>query len=67
MVEALGYLLRSSIGLKDPLITLEKELSIVRSYVTIQRTRFEERLDFRMDIPADLQDALILQNNAAAA
>lgn len=59
MVEALGYLLRSSIGLKDPLITLEKELSIVRSYVTIQRTRFEERLDFRMDIPADLQDALI--------
>ncbi|WP_438494111.1 histidine kinase [Paenibacillus sp. IHBB 3054] len=59
MVEALGYLLRSSIGLKDPLITLEKELSIVRSYVTIQRTRFEERLDFRMDIPANLQDALI--------
>ncbi|WP_245864407.1 sensor histidine kinase [Paenibacillus donghaensis] len=59
MVVALGYLLRSSIGLKDPLITLEKELSIVDSYVTIQRTRFEERLDFRMDIPAHLQDALI--------
>ncbi|WP_019911426.1 sensor histidine kinase [Paenibacillus sp. HW567] len=59
MVEALGFLLRSSIGLKDPLITLEKELGIVRSYITIQRTRFEERLDFHMDIPEALQDALI--------
>jgi two-component system sensor histidine kinase YesM len=59
MVEALGHLLRSSIGLKDPLIALEKELGIVRSYVTIQKTRFEERLDFRMDIPPELQDALV--------
>lgn len=59
MVEALGYLLRSSIGLKDPLITLEKELSIVHSYVTIQKTRFEERLDFHMDIPKCFQDAMI--------
>lgn len=59
MVEALGYLFRSSIGLKDPLITLEKELNIVRNYVIIQKTRFEERLDFRMDIPEHLQDALI--------
>ncbi len=59
MVEALGYLLRSSIGLKDPLITLEKELSIVQSYVTIQKTRFEERLDFHMDIPKCFQDAMI--------
>jgi len=59
MVEALGYLLRSSIGLKDPLISLDRELSIVRSYVTIQQTRFEERLDFRMDIPVELLDALI--------
>lgn len=59
MVEALGFLFRSSIGLKDPLISLEKELNIVRNYVVIQKTRFEERLDFRMDIPEHLQDALI--------
>lgn len=59
MVEALGFLLRSSIGLKDPLISLEKELSIVRSYVIIQRMRFEERLDFRLDVPDGLLDALV--------
>lgn len=59
MVEALGYLFRSSIGLKDPLITLEKEITIVRNYVIIQKTRFDERLDFRMDVPEHLHDALI--------
>ncbi|MEK4350257.1 sensor histidine kinase [Paenibacillus sp. FSL R5-0744] len=59
MVEALGYLFRSSIGLKDPLITIEKELTIVRNYVIIQKTRFDERLDFRMDFPEHLHDALI--------
>ncbi|KGE16734.1 sensor histidine kinase [Paenibacillus wynnii] len=59
MVEALGYLLRSSIGLKNPLISLEKELSIVRSYITIQKTRFEERLIFEMDIPKDIQNAQV--------
>ncbi|WP_342410730.1 sensor histidine kinase [Paenibacillus sp. FSL R10-2778] len=59
MVEALGYLFRSSIGLKDPLITLEKEITIVRNYVIIQKTRFDERLDFRMDVSEHLHDALI--------
>ena len=51
MVEALGFLLRSSISLKEPLLTLADEIEIVRSYVTIQKYRFEDRLDFRMDVP----------------
>ncbi|MEF2966045.1 sensor histidine kinase [Paenibacillus sp. M1] len=59
MVEALGFLLRSSIGLKEPLITLAKEMGIVHSYVTIQQIRFEERLDFHTDVPEELLDACI--------
>ncbi|MBT2293095.1 sensor histidine kinase [Paenibacillus albidus] len=59
MVEALGYLLRSSIGIKEPLITLDKELSIVQSYVTIQKTRFEERLDLQLEVPGGLEGTLI--------
>lgn len=51
MVEALGSLLRTSINLKEPLIPLSKELDIISHYVTIQRFRFEERLDFHLDIP----------------
>jgi two-component system sensor histidine kinase YesM len=50
ILEALGQLFRSSISLKETLITLEEELEIVRSYVTIQKFRFRERLHFEMQI-----------------
>lgn len=51
MVESLGYLLRSSISLKQDIISVEEELQLVQHYITIQRVRFEERLDFRLDVP----------------
>jgi two-component system sensor histidine kinase YesM len=51
MVESLGFLLRSSISLKEPLIPLSQELEIVLHYINIQRIRFEERLDFRLRVP----------------
>ncbi|WP_419873597.1 sensor histidine kinase [Candidatus Pristimantibacillus sp. PTI5] len=54
MVEALGSLLRTSINLKEPLIPLSKELDIINHYVTIQKYRFEERLDFNVDVPDKL-------------
>ncbi|WP_458120198.1 sensor histidine kinase [Paenibacillus sp. Z6-24] len=59
MVEALGFLLRSSVNMSDKLIRLGDELDIVRSYVTIQRMRFEERLDFIIDVPEELLDTHI--------
>lgn len=59
MVEALGFLLRSSVNMSEKWITLERELDIVRSYVTIQHTRFEERLDFDMDIAPEVGTARI--------
>ncbi|MFN7250363.1 MAG: sensor histidine kinase [Anaerobacillus sp.] len=54
MAEALGYILRSSINMKETLITLEEELRIVESYITIQSVRFEERLSFHIDIPKSI-------------
>lgn len=59
MVEALGFLLRSSLSDGTSLITLKSELDIVHSYVTIQRIRFEERLDFQLEVPDEYLDALI--------
>ncbi|CAI6085696.1 hypothetical protein PAECIP112173_04728 [Paenibacillus sp. JJ-100] len=59
MVEALGFLLRSSVNMSEKWITLEREMDIVRSYVTIQRTRFEERLDFDMHIAPEVGTARI--------
>ncbi|TCN21475.1 sensor histidine kinase [Mesobacillus foraminis] len=54
MVEALGHLLRNSINFNEDIITLEKELEIVNSYLTIQKYRFEDRLEFQMDIPSNV-------------
>ncbi|CAI6086678.1 sensor histidine kinase [Cohnella sp. JJ-181] len=59
MVEALGHLLRNSISLGDPLIPLREELALVESYVTIQKFRFEERLEFETDVPEALKGRLI--------
>jgi two-component system sensor histidine kinase YesM len=50
IIEALGQLFRSSISLKETLITLGEELDIVRNYVTIQKFRFRERLNFEMRV-----------------
>jgi two-component system sensor histidine kinase YesM len=51
MVESLALLLRYSVSLKEPIVTLAEELEIVQSYITIQKFRFEDRLDFSLDIP----------------
>lgn len=59
MVESLGFLLRSSLDDGTSLITLKSELDIIRSYVTIQRFRFEERLNFELEVPEEYLDALI--------
>ncbi|WP_237087895.1 sensor histidine kinase [Paenibacillus crassostreae] len=59
MVESLGFLLRSSINFDNQLITLGSEIDIVMSYVTIQKVRFEERLEFTIDIESYLENALI--------
>lgn len=59
MVEALAFLLRSAVSFEEQLIPLRKELDIVRSYVTIQTTRFDERLVFHLDVPEELMDAQI--------
>ncbi|WP_239615974.1 cache domain-containing sensor histidine kinase [Cohnella mopanensis] len=51
MVESLGFLLRNSINMKEEILTLGEELEVVRSYVTIQKYRFDERLDFKLEVP----------------
>ena len=60
MVEALSNLLRVTLNDDSGLIPLEKELSLVQSYIVIQRIRFDETLDYRLAVEADeLKDVLI--------
>ncbi len=46
MVESLGRLLRITLDKKQGCVTLEQELELIRAYMTIQKIRFEERLDY---------------------
>lgn len=55
IVGKLAALLRSSLDTsRQNLIPLAQELSIVRDYLEIEKARFGERLDYRVDVPAEL-------------
>ena len=61
----LTSLLRGVLRSDGEFTTLGRELSLVESYLDIERARFDERLRVRIDVPADLRLArvppLILQ------
>lgn len=59
MVESLGFLLRNAISLKNDVITVREEIEMVQHYITIQKFRFEERLDFSFDIHENVKGCLI--------
>lgn len=50
MVEALGMLLRETLSSSNDCPTLAHELEIVRNYLTIQKIRYEDRLNYNEDI-----------------
>jgi two-component system LytT family sensor kinase len=60
MIAGLSALLRESLegGLSD-LVPLEKELSMLERYVSIQRVRFGDRLDVRVAAEGDALRALV--------
>ncbi|MCL6590758.1 MAG: sensor histidine kinase [Firmicutes bacterium] len=59
IVESLGKLLRNAISNKAQLITLKEEIELLLNYITIQRIRFGERLDFRLEIEDKWQGIFI--------
>lgn len=59
-ISQLGELLRESIeSLPEGEIRLEKEIDILETYLTIQKTRFGEKLDYSIDIEEGLTAALV--------
>lgn len=59
IVEALGDLLRSSIGEHKELITVREELAFIHSYLKIQCIRFEDNLEIHFALPEESLDWLI--------
>lgn len=60
MLEHLGELLRMSLDhSEDQEIPLEQELAFLERYLAIQKVRFEDRLDVRMEVDPEVFHALV--------
>ncbi len=55
MTAALARLLRQSISNDNERIPLEKEIDYARSYLTIQQMRYKDKLEYEIDVEADIQ------------
>jgi two-component system sensor histidine kinase YesM len=60
MVARLGNILRISIQQKEE-VTIEQELEHLRSYLDIQKFRFEELFDYEIDIPEGMMSFMTLK------
>jgi len=61
MVNSLGNLLRNSINNKNDIIKLSEEINLVQDYITIQKIRYEDRLEFKVNVDENVKDCCILK------
>ena len=61
MTESLGTLLRITLDQKSKQFPLAKELELIRSYMTIQQFRYEDRLEYRLIVPDELLGCEVLK------
>ena len=54
LIRAVSGILRYSLSMMNRNATLEEEVNIVKEYMFIQKLRFDERVDFKLNINADL-------------
>ncbi|MDB5083707.1 MAG: sensor histidine kinase [Bacilli bacterium] len=59
MVEALGNLFRSMMNRRESLITIDEELILTQNYLTIQKIRFGDRLQFYLSIDEKFKKYII--------
>lgn len=59
IAESLGNFLRMTLNRKSDNFTLKEEIGIVQNYMTIQQLRFDNRLNFTMNVPEAYQNALV--------
>lgn len=61
MAESLGTMLRITLDQKSKQVPLRRELDLVQCYMTIQKYRYEERLEYEVSVPGQLLDRFILK------
>jgi two-component system sensor histidine kinase YesM len=59
MTKSLGNILRSSISKRNHVVTVAEEIELITDYLSIQKIRYEDRLQYQIDIPRELYDCAI--------
>lgn len=59
VVRQLGVLMRNSLEVGGRDVTLESEMEIIRSYLEIQKFRFEDRLQYELNMEDEVRECLI--------
>lgn len=61
MAENLGTLLRITLDQNSKEVPLRRELELIQCYMTIQKFRYENRLEYRITVPEDLYSCYVLK------
>ena len=56
---SLGHFLRMTLNKKSDSFSLREEMDVIQYYMTIQQLRFDNRLNFAMNIPESYRDAMV--------
>lgn len=61
MTSALARLLRQSISNDKEQVTISEEIEYVRSYLTIQKMRYKDKLEYSIDVSPDINNVMIIK------
>jgi two-component system sensor histidine kinase YesM len=59
VASALAMLFRTSISMGESLVTLDVEVENIKSYLTIQKMRYKDKLDYNIHIPMALRRLML--------
>ena len=61
MTASLARLLRQSISNEDELVSVGQEVEYARSYLTIQKMRYKDKLEFQIDVAPEISKVMIIK------
>lgn len=61
MTSALAKLLRQSISNDKEQVTLAEEIDYVRSYLTIQKMRYKDKLEYSIEVAPEIRNVMIIK------
>ena len=61
MTASLARLLRQSISNEDELVPIGQEVEYARSYLTIQKMRYKDKLEFQIDVAPEISNIMIIK------